>query len=304
MHDTHDDARDGGYEPRPAASIAWQDIARAADAALDAAAARHGFHPLHVEDCRHGGQLAKLEVGEGYRFVVLTLATLGAEDALVRTDLALFVGPDYVVTVHDGPVPLLGGVRARGIAFTPDDALYHVLDAVVDTYRPLVEEIEDRVDALEGEVLARPAAADLARVADLRATLLAMRRVLRHTRLVTLALRRPGAARLRRKLLPFLRDVEDHLVRDLEAVAGERDRLAGLLALHQSGVANRNNDATRLLTVLGTVALPALLVAALFGMNVRYPAWVSGPYAFAGVVGGTAAVTAALLWLLKRRGYF
>ncbi len=157
------------------------------------------------------------------------------------------------------------------------------------------------MDDVESDTLARPDSSVLERVSDLRAMLLEMRRVLRNNRQIAFTLQRTPATP---ELLTFLRDIHDHLTRDLETVASERDRLAGMLDLYQSSVANQNNDATRLLTVLGTVALPALVISAFCGMSLRYPGAMGSPQAFWVVCGLIAAITLALLVYLKRRGYF
>ncbi len=281
----------------------WHDI-DPNSSELDEIAAKHGFHPLHVEDCRSDVQRAKVETGDGYLFVVLKLVVLRVDNELTVTDLDLFLGPDSLVTVHRDSVPALSAVRSKADRLRPDEGLYRVMDAVVDSYYPLLEEIEDRVDALEGEVLKQPVPGVLERAAEVRTSLLELRRVLSNTRQISLNLQRNDTTLIRPDLMPFLRDIHDHLARDLDTVARERDRLGGLLDLYQSSVANQNNEATRLLTVLGTIALPALVISAFCGMSLRYPGWMISDYAFAVVAGLTILVTLTLLWMLKRRGYF
>ena len=209
---------------------------------------------------------------------------LQEDDELTINDLAMFVGSNYLVSVHQAAVPSLTALKTRMADLRPDEVLYRVMDTVADSYYPLVEELEDRVDALEGEVLVQPHAAVLERVADIRKSLLELRRVLANTHVIY-SVERQDHPLIKGDLAPFLRDVHDHLARDLDSVARERDRLAGLLDLYQSSLANQNNEATRLLTVLGTLALPALVISAYCGMSLRYPAWINTGYAFEAVSG-------------------
>jgi magnesium transporter len=83
-----------------------------------------------------------------------------------------------------------------------------------------------------------------------------------------------------------------------------RDLLAGTLDVYLSSVANRTNQVMKVLTVLGTVALPALVISGLYGMNVKGLPGAESPYGVAMVLGGMAATTGVLLWVLKRFGWF
>lgn len=280
----------------------WKDFAPN-DSEFDDFARTHGLHPLHVEDCRSDEQQAKVELGRGYVFVVLKLIVLKANDELSLADLDLFLGPDYLVTVHRTPVPVLAHSAGTAETLTADELLYRVLDAVVDSYLPVLEEVEDRVDLLEDLVIRRPAQEILERIADLMTTLLELRRVLANTRRVAFALQRRGAPLIRNELQPFLRDVHDHLERDLGSAASERERLKGLLEIYHSSLASRNNEATRILTVMGTVSLPTVVIATFLGMSLKYPSWMNGPRALLVVVALVVGVTGGLLWYLKKRHY-
>ncbi len=280
----------------------WQDFAPN-DVGFDEFARERGLHPLHVEDCRSDEQQAKVEYGEGYLFVVLKLIVLKANDELSLADLDLFLGPDYLVTVHKTPVPILAKSAGAAETLPTDELLYRVLDAVVDSYLPVLDEVEDRVDLLEDLVIRQPAQEILERIADLMTTLLELRRVLANTRRVAFALKRSSTPLIRSELQPFLRDVHDHLERDLGSAASERERLKGLLDIYHSSLASKNNEATRILTVMGTVSLPAVVIATFFGMSLKYPSWMSGPGALVGVTLLIVAVTLGLLWYLRRRHY-
>jgi magnesium transporter len=283
--------------------MAWLDFAPN-DAGLEEFGIRQEFHPLHLEDCRSDEQQAKVERGEGYLFIVLKLV-LPTSDELSVADLDLFLGVDYVVTVHKSPVPLLALAIPNGssTALPPDEILYRVLDAVVDSYLPVLDDIEDRIDLLEDLVIRRPDKDILERIAGLLTTLLDLRRVLANTRRIALTLQRTDTRLIRKDLLPFLRDVHDHLDRDLGSAASERERLKGLLDIYHSNLASRNNEATRILTVMGTVSLPAVVIASFFGMSLKYPSWMSWPGAILVVIGIIVAVTSGLLWYLKKRNY-
>ena len=115
----------------------------------------------------------------------------------------------------------------NGAALPSDEILYRVLDAVVDSYLPGLEDVEDRIDLLEDLVVRRPDPDILERIADLLTTLLGLRRVLANIRRIAFTLQRTDTPLIRKELQPFLRDVHDHLERDLGSAASERERLKG-----------------------------------------------------------------------------
>jgi magnesium transporter len=109
---------------------------------------------------------------------------------------------------------------------------------------------------------------------------------------------------IQRDLWPFLRDVYDHLARSVETVEMHRDLLAGAMDIYLSSVANRTNQVMKVLTVLGTIALPAIVISGFYGMNTMGLPWANSPHATAIAAGLMALTTAGLLLVLKRFDWF
>jgi magnesium transporter len=126
-----------------------------------------------------------------------------------------------------------------------------------------------------------------------------MRRVLGNMRDVTGWLQRTQNPLVAPDMWPFLRDVYDHTVRDLDLLETQRDLLNGALDIYLSSIANRTNRVMKVLTVLGTAALPALIISGMYGMNLHWLPWANSPHAFRVVVVLISILTTALLVLLK-----
>lgn len=281
----------------------WHVIRDPNDPELDALAARYHLHPLHLEDCRHRNQSAKIEEHEDYVFVVLKPVSRNPGGELEICDLDLIFGRDFLITVEEGGEckvgPIIDRVRA-GAAARMDQAVYRVIDAIVDSYLPLIDDYNDRIDDLEDLVLENPTPRALSDMFETKRGLIQVRRVLANTRDVSGHLLRTENDLIGRDLWPFLRDIYDHLTRELDLVETERDLLNGALDIYLSSVANRTNQVIKVLTVLGTVTLPAVVISSLYGMNVEGLPWKSSPYAFWIVVGLIAAISLALLvWMLR-----
>jgi magnesium transporter len=281
----------------------WHDIADPKDPELDRLAAQYHIHPLHIEDCRHRNQRAKVEENAGYIFTVLkTVQVQNGE--LAFHDLDLFLGDDWVITVQegnrDGAAAILRPVHAMEAHLRADQVFYRIYDGVIDSYLPSIDGIDDVIDELEEQVLQSPTPQILSRIFQAKRSLIDLRRVLVNTRDVTAHMYRTEHNLIQTDLIPFLRDVYDHVARNLDLVETQRDLLTGTMDVYLSSVANRTNEVMKVLTVLGTIALPALVVSGFYGMNTKGLPFADSANGTAIVASMMVAITALLLALLRR----
>src|SRR6478736_5735457 len=283
----------------------WHNILDPAGPDLDRLAERYHLHPLHIEDCRHRNQSAKIEEDPGYIFTVMKGVRLDSEGALLTADLDVFLGSDFVITVVEDDCPemrtLLDQVaKASETDPRADQVYYRIIDHMVDTYLPVLDHYSEGIDTLEDEALEAPTPQTLASIFSAKRDLIVLRRVLVNTRDVASHLQRTESPYISRDMWPFLRDVYDHVARNLDTVEMLRDLLTGALDVYLSSVANRTNQVMKVLTVLGTVALPAVVVSSIYGMNIKALPGAESPHALAVVFSVMVATTVVLLWVLKR----
>jgi len=289
---------------QPLANVAWFDLSDPASPALDELARRYALHELQIEDVRHGGQRAKTEEHERYIFSVLKALEPG--DTLAFGDLYVFLGQDFLLTIHAGPSGVVEKVRRRAEGdqvVRLDRLLYLLVDAVVDEYIPVLDQVADEISDVESEVLQRPDPDMLRQIFRLKRKLIEFRRTSGNMREVVNALMRREHGFLGDDLDPYFRDVYDHLVRIVDLVETYRDLLTGSLDIYLSAVANRTNQVMKVLTVYGTIALPFVIITGFFGMNLHLP-WMSDPH------GATYATVlmllsgAVALWYFRKKGLF
>jgi magnesium transporter len=287
----------------------WHNISDPASAELDRLAERYQLHPLHIEDCRHRNQSAKIEEGQTYLFTVMKVVRFDPQGEMEIADLDIFLGPDYLVTVVETECPETEGLIERVRKATAgngraDQVYYRLVDEIVDSYLPILDRLSESLDHLEDEALASPSPQTLSTIFETKRSLILLRRVMVNTRDVATHLQRTESPLIAKDMWPFLRDVYDHVARNLDTTEVLRDLLNGSLDVYLSSVANRTNQVMKVLTVVGTIALPTLAVSGIYGMNVKGLPGAESPHGLAAVFTIIVATTAFLLWILKRFGWF
>jgi magnesium transporter len=258
---------------------AWLDLEGATADEIAAVGKCFGFHPLAVEDAQNPQTRPTIEEYDDFLFVVTRGVNHNpGEAALDLVSLFVFLTDRLVVTVHERPMRSIVGARERlrkhpeVLSDGADRLLHLLLDQVVDHYFPIVEAMEERVEALEDEVFARPRRGVLERIFSVRKEIVVLRRSLGPLREVVGNLM-GGVPHVRPELRLFFRDVYDHVLRILDELETNRDIVAGLLESYLSQVNNRLGEVMKTLTALATIGLPFTIVSGWFGMNFDMLPW-------------------------------
>ncbi len=290
----------------PVAGAPWKHLADPASPVLEELARRHSLHELDVEDCRHGRQQAKVLEHPEYSFVVIKTVDFDPDDLRLHFhDFDLFLSPDLLITVAEGPTrivePALRRLNGDPEFRHPRGMCYSLLDAAVDEYQPVLDSVGDMIEDLETQVLSSPTPLTLARIFALKRILIEFRRHAIAMREVVNHLMRTVVGP-KDDLYPYFRDVYDHLVRALDFAETYRDLLTGSLDIYLSAVANRTNDIVKVLTIYGTIALPLMVVTSFYGMNVDLP-FQHSPYGWWVPMGITTALTVLALGWFRKKGW-
>jgi magnesium transporter len=268
--------RQGGPELLNEKGVRWIDIEGDAAADLELLREPYGLHRLAIEDCLHLDQRPKLEEYPGHVFLVVQGFSARGKDlgALTLHELDFFLGPDWVITVHDADLPVIQALHdrvrqepARTLGKGPDYLAYLFADALVDSHFPLMDLFTEQVECLEEEVFDRPRQEQLRQSFTLRKSLVTLRRVLSPQRDVIGLLARRGIPHVSERTSLYFRDVYDHLVRLYEQIEANRDFLGSTMEGYLSMVANKTNEISKQLTVFATIFLPLSFITGFFGQN-------------------------------------
>ena len=291
--------------------LLWIDIEDVKDDDATLLSDVFGFHPLAVEDCvSRNIHPPKIDDFEDYLFVIVHGINYFIEsDVVETTELALFVGKNYVVTTHDVPMRSVSSVLDR---IQKDDRLmrrgadfltHDLIDALVDNIMPTIDEMNDKSVTVEAEALHDPGKETLATIMQLKRSILALERVMSPQRGIIDRFSRGEYALISERAGIYYRNIYDHLLRIEMLTYNLRDMVESTLSTYLSSVSNRMNEVMKVLTLIATIFIPLTFIAGIYGMNfVNMPelAWRYGYFIILGVM---AVIGISLAVYFKRKSW-
>ena len=273
-----------------------------------------GFHPLAVDDALEETHIPKVDDWQTYLYLVLYAIHVDTaqDDILDLLELDCFLMPRCLVTYQahaDATVERLWqAVQTDPRAFSrgAPHLFYQLLDRLMVDYMLALEQLDERVEALEDIVFRAPSERLLSEAFTYKRVLLQLRRSLVPQREVLNKLSRGDFATIERAESVYFRDIYDHLVRLYEITDTMRDEVNGVLEMYLSVVNNRMNEVMKTLTVITTLFMPLSFLAGFFGMNffgpsVSLPAW-TGVLSLSLTLGGMVVVPLVMYGWMSRRG--
>lgn len=270
------------------------------------------FHPLALQDTEHFGQRPKLEEYDDYIFLVFYGAYRDQPaNADHMREVHMYISGRFLVTVHREPLPPLEQQREQlngRVLHSEQFLIYRVLDALTDSFFPMLSDMDDEIDTLEASIVESPSEPDLQRLFSLKRELVSMRKIITpqrdlFARGIDQIAELPGLTIDERD---YFRDVYDHLIRISDLIDSYRDLLSGATDLYLSTVSNRQNEVMKQLTVIATIFLPLSFITGFFGMNFGYMVThvINREWTFFVIgIGSMVATGIALLIYFRRKGW-
>ena len=268
------------------------------------------FHPLAIDDCLAPSQLPKVEEYDGYLFFVIHAVDFNRKDEHFRTEeLNLFLGKNFLVTWHREPLKSIQAALDRcgkttQAARGSDRVAHSILDALVDNYLPVLHEFGDDVNEVESHVLEGGTQTTMInRVMQLKKEALYLCQIIRPQREVLNRFARGEFKIIRPQLIPYYRDICDHLARYNEMADMFRDSLNGTLQLYMSMSSNRTSEVVKVLTLFTVVTTPVTIVGTWYGMNFKNMPEYETPGAYWTIAAITLLSTVWCVIYFKRKGW-
>lgn len=275
------------------------------------------FHPLTVEDCIETRNQPKIEAFPDYfYFIVHAVKPEQTSSANFTTkELDGYLGRNYLVTFHTERFRSIKTLKhqlhtspvacQRGPAYV----LHHILDFIVDLYVPVIDDFENTINRMEDRVflMKKSGNAVLEEIMLLRRSVARLKRISFRQLDVLSRMAHGEFAQIPKPLLPFYRDLNDHLLRVSDLSESYRDLVNGLFDIHFSVTANKTNDIMKLLAIFSAIMLPLSLIAGIYGMNFENMPELKTPYGYYLTLASMILVAGGLLiyfwhkgWIFKR----
>ncbi len=292
--------------------LLWADVSETTEEDGNLLEQMIGFHHLAVEDCLSPNiHPPKIDDFHDYIFIVVHgVNHITESDIVETTELALFLGPHFVVSNHKSPLYCINAVQRiieqdiqlmnRG-----GDFLAHaIIDTFADNVMPTIDRMTDVAEVIEEEVIKQPQPATLDGIMKLKRSTMRVHRVMSPQREVLNRLSRGEFPLIKSNAQIFYRDIYDHIVRIEDLNQTIRDRADNALATYLSSVANRQNETMRVLSIVATIFMPLTLLVGIYGMNFVYMPELSFRWGYFAILGLILFVVIILIWRFWASGWF
>lgn len=277
------------------------------------------LHPLVLEDVVNVPHRPKIDYYSDHLLIIMRMVRPKESGKGIFSEQVSFVlGRNFLVTFQEEPhwdcfYPVrdrirrnIGIIRNQGAGFLA----YTLIDAIIDSFFPILEEMGEIIAELEEEVVETPSRETLKKIHELRGDLMMLRRFVWPQRTIINSLIRDNDPLIGTDIRIYLQDCYDHIVQVLDIIETYRDIVSSLMDMYLSSVSNRMNEVMKVLTVISTIFIPLTFIAGVYGMNfdtekspLNMPElkWYWG-YPMAWVL--MLAIAGGLIYFFWRRGWF
>jgi magnesium transporter len=289
-------------------NVVWADVSDPTSQDFIELAEEFNFHPLSIEDCQQTHQRPKVEEYQGYYFIVLYEAELvGPHDHLELRELNIFLGANYLVTVHSRPIRAIETANRLWPEWS-DRAehgagllAYLLMDAIVDDYMPLLDILSERMDDLEDQIFGEFKPESIEEIFRIKKQLLHLRRSITPLRDVFNTMLRREQPIFARETHVYFQDVFDHIIRVADTIDTLRDMLSSTMDAYLSVQGNRMNIIMKRLTSIATILMSVTLIAGIYGMNFTHMPELGWKYGYVFALAWMLAIGMGLYVYFKKR---
>jgi magnesium transporter len=291
--------------------LTWVNIEGATEREIEYLAQYYPFHPLDLDDCLSRIQRPKIDEYKDYLFLVFHFPIFNeAVRVTMPSQLSVFISEKYLITLHKGELkPLVKLFRecqideesrqeyfSRGSGYI----LYRIIDRLVDSCLPILNKVGNNIEKVEDDIFSNGVRGVIREISILRRDIISLRRIIWPMRAVIGSLEPKIRRFTKMDMEVYFGDLTDHVDKIWDGLDEYKEVIEGLNDTHDSLATNRTNEVMRMLTIIGTILLPLIVVASIYGMNIPLP-FQNSNYALLIVFLITVVIVGGMLYFFRRQ---
>ncbi|NLC54440.1 MAG: magnesium/cobalt transporter CorA [Erysipelothrix sp.] len=291
--------------------VKWLEITSLADLDLiNDIANKFNLHPLVVEDILDLDHMSKLQDYNEYLYLIIDGMVMDENKKIKIEQYSFILFKNLIISFQQSETKVFdsiitrikegSNIRKNGA----DDLLYALVDAIVDDYFEVVEEIGEYIDEVEDQVLLNPKKESLQEIYRIKRDLIYIRKALWPMRNAISGISKNDYDLIDEKTLYYFRDVYDHVIQLIDIIETYRDICSGMLDTYLSSISNKTNEIMKVLTIFSSIFIPLTFLAGVYGMNFKYLPELNWKYGYLSFWIISTIIILVLLRYFKKKNWF
>ncbi len=291
--------------------LTWINIEKPGEGDIDYLSQNYPFHPLDLDDVMSRRQRPKVDSYKDYLFYVLHFPKYRKDEGvLISSQVSIFIGDDYLITIHAGELkPLVKLFReceineesrsdyfGSGLGFL----MYSIIDRLIDYCVPIINKVMDNIEQVENEIFSSREKGVIKEISTLRRDVISFRRIIWPMRAVIGGLEGRIKKYITKDMSVYFGDLTDHTDKIWDALDEAKEIIEGLSSTYDSLSTNRTNEVVRILTIVATILLPITVVSSVYGMNIEGLPFADSEFSMVVVVLVIVSIIAGMLCFFRR----
>lgn len=299
-------------------NFSWTNIKKPTEQEMRSLQEKYNFHPLDLADCLSISQRSKVDVYPDYTFIVLLFPVYNRKTREIEdSELDVFIGADYLITVHNGNLPVLNdffdlfrvtsNLREKYSDRSPERLLYEILNKLFMYVFPMIDHLSADCNTIEKAIFSGREQKMISEILIIRRNITDFRKIMQvHKNVLkkTIFTLKNNPKYMMKKTDAYFESLVDHAKEIWDTLENLKERIEALQQTNESQISFKLSDIMRILTIISVITFPITLLATIFGMNtIQAMPFLNNPFGFWYVVGIMIVVVVGMLMVFKKKGW-
>jgi magnesium transporter len=272
--------------------------------------AHFSLHALLIDDILND-QRPKAEEYDDYLFFTLKMLYRIAGDEIDYEQISFVLGSNYLISFQEKEGDLFDAFRER-IRLDQgkvrkkkaDYLLYRLIDIIVDNYYVILDNIGDKIEEIEEDVISNPSNQTFYKIQAIKKELIYLRKAVYPLRDAVSRVIKDEYGFIEEENIRYFSDIYDHVIHLIDSLETYKDLTSSLMDVHMNSMNTRMNEVMKVLTVISTIFIPLTFIVGVYGMNFDYMPELRWPAGYLTVWGVMILIVAGMLRFFKYKKWF